>query len=134
MRKNILLCIIVILLFTSCDFDVQLKEKMLNMYSDDQSYVTLHGEVLESNDNTLVIECENLKSYITYEDEFCEYYVYSEEIINLVQGTPITFITVPFHFYNGHKLPIVELVVDEEELLEFAEGKERLISSLLEES
>ena len=47
--------------------------------------------------------------------------------MELQVGEEIQFTTVPFHFYNGHKLPIVELKIDENTLLSFEDGKENLI-------
>lgn len=40
----------------------------------------------------------------------------------------IQFTTVPFYFYSGHKLPMVEFKIDETTLLSFEEGKENLIN------
>ena len=100
---------------------------MIEKYSNNQNYVTLTGEIIEINENNAVIKCEELNDYISYEDELCDYYIYSEEFVELQIGEIIQFTTVPFHFYNGHKLPIVELRIDEDTLLSFVEGKENLI-------
>ena len=101
---------------------------MIEKYSDIQNYVTLTGEVIEINENNVIIKCEELNDYISYEDELCDYYIHSDQFIELQVGEEIQFTTVPFHFYNGHKLPIVELKIDENTLLSFEEGKENLIN------
>ena len=85
------------------------------------------GEVIEFNENNVIIKCEELNDYISYEDELCNYYIYSDQFVELQVGEEIQFTTVAFHFYNGHKLPIVELKIDENTLLSFEEGKENLI-------
>ena len=100
---------------------------MIEKYSEDQNYVTLIGEVIEINENNVVIKCEELNDYISYEDELCDYYIYADEFVQLQAGDEIEFTTVPFHFYNGHKLPIVELKIYEDTLLLLEEGKENLI-------
>ena len=97
------------------------------MYSDDQSYVTLQGEIVEYNNNFVTIKCEELNVYLDYEDEVCNYHIHSDLVLDLSVGETVTFITVPFHFYNGHNLPIVEIVVNDEVLLSFNDGKVNLI-------
>lgn len=42
-------------------------------------------------------------------------------------GEQIEFTIVTFHFYNWHKLPMVELKIDKKTLLSFEEDKENLI-------
>ncbi len=100
---------------------------MIEKYSDNRNYVTLTGEVIEFNENNVIIKCEELNDYLSYEDELCDYYIYSDQFVELQVGEEIQFTTVPFHFYNGHKLPIVELKIDENTLLSFEEGKENLL-------
>ena len=105
----------------------KLAKKMIEKYSNNQNYVALSGLIVEFNENNVIINCEELKTYITYEDEICDYYIYSERIIDLNVGDTIDFMTVPFHFYNGHKLPIVELKIRGKTLLAFDDGKNNLI-------
>lgn len=100
---------------------------MLDTYSDNQNYVALYGEIIEYSDNTVVLNCEELREYMNYEDEVCSYYIHSSTALDLEVGDIIRFTTVPFHFYNGHKLPIVEVVMNGEVLLNFNEGKENLM-------
>lgn len=119
--------LICVLVFTSCDINGPLRSEMLDYYSESKNYVSLEGEVIEINEYYVVIRCEELKNYINYEDELCEYYIYSEDIIELSVGDQIEFVTAPFHFYNGHRLPIVELKKDGNICLSFEEGKENLI-------
>lgn len=129
MKKVIIIIFLLFLILISgCYLSNQrLVKKMIDKYSDDQNYISLHGEIVGIDGNVLIIECEELKTYISYEDEISEYYVHSKNNIDLDIGDNITFTTVPFHFYNGHRLPIVELVVDNEVLLDFKDGKENLI-------
>lgn len=128
MKKYAILISLLVVFLTGCNLSNQkLIEKMIEKYSEDQNYVTLTGEVIEINENNVVIKCEELNDYISYEDELCDYYIYSDEFVELEVGDEIKFTTVPFHFYNGHELPIVELRIDENTLLSFEEGKENLI-------
>ena len=130
MKKSTILVVAVILLsvmmFSGCSDLIQ-KNKLLEKYSDDQNYVALSGKIVEVDGLVVVIQCEELSEYLSYEDDLCEYYIYSKQILDLKVGDEIQFITVPFHFYNGHKLPIVELKTSESTLLEFADGKANLI-------
>lgn len=129
MKKFTILVIFLLVTFLiGCTISNQkLAKKMIEKYSDNQNYVTLTGEVIEFNENNVIIKCEELNDYISYEDELCDYYIYSDQFVELQVGEEIQFTTVPFHFYNGHKLPIVELKIDENTLLSFEEGKENLL-------
>ena len=130
MKKSTILVVAVMLLFvmifSGCS-DLILKNKLLQKYSDDQNYVALSGKIVEVDGLVVVIQCEELREYLSYEDDLCEYYIHSKQILDLKVGDEIQFITVPFHFYNGHQLPIVELKTSESTLLEFADGKANLI-------
>lgn len=129
MKKYAIWIITLLVIFLSgCHLSNQiLAKEMIEKYSEDQNYVTLMGEVIECNDNNAVIRCEELHDYIGYEDELCDYHIYSDKFIELSVGEQIEFTTVPWHFYDGHKLPIVELKIDENTLLSFEEGKQNLI-------
>ena len=128
MKKFAILISLLVVFLTGCNLSNQkLAKKMIEKYSEDQNYVTLTGEVIEFNENNVIIKCEELNDYISYEDELCNYYIYSDQFVELQVGEEIQFTTVTFHFYNGHKLPIVELKIDENTLLSFEEGKENLI-------
>ena len=129
MKKFAIIFTLLILFLSGCNISNQnLAKKMIEKYSDIQNYVTLTGEVIGINENNVIIKCEELNDYISYEDELCDYYIHSDQFIELQVGEEIQFTTVPFHFYNGHKLPIVELKIDENTLLSFEEGKENLIN------
>ena len=128
MKKITIIFILLIVFLSGCNISNQnLAKNMIEKYSDNQNYVTLTGEVIEINENNVIIKCEELNDYISYEDELCDYYIYSDQFVELQVGEEIQFTTVPFHFYNGHKLPIVELRIDENLLLSFEDGKENLI-------
>ena len=132
MKKRIFTFLVLFLLLfslTGCNlFDKKLAERMIEKYSEDQNYVVFIGEVVEYDGNDVIIKCEELKNYLSYEDELCDYYIYSTHSIELSVGEQIEFTTVPFHFYNGHKLPIVEIKKDGEIILSFNEGKDILIN------
>ena len=128
MKKFAILFVLIIVFLTGCNSsDQKLAKKMIEKYSEDQNYITLFGEIMELEGNNAIIKCEELTGYISYQNEICYYYIYSDEIVELSIGNQIEFATVPFHFYNGHKLPIVELIKDGDVLLSFEEGKENLI-------
>lgn len=128
MKKFAILITLLVVFLSGCNISNQkLAKKMIEKYSNNQNYVTLTGELIEINENNVIIKCEELNDYITYEDELCDLYIYSDQFVELQVGEEVQFTTVPFHFYNGHKLPIVELKIDENTLLPFEEGKENLI-------
>ena len=125
----IMITLLLVILMSGCySSNQKLAQKMIEMYSEDQNYVTLSGEIIEVDEGNVIIKCEDLNEYISYEDELCDYYIYSDQIIELSAGDRIDYATVPFHFYNGHKLPIVELKINGNVLLTFEEGRENLIS------
>ena len=129
MRKFAMIIILFsITAMAGCSLSNQrMAKKMIEKYSIEQNYVALSGEIIEFNQNNVVIKCEEIKNYISYEDDVCEYYVYSDEILDLKIGDQIDFVTAPFHFYNGHKLPIIEVKKDGCTLLPFEDGKNNLI-------
>ncbi len=120
--------LLVILLSACSTADQILAKQMTEKYSDNQNYVTFTGEVIEYEDSFVVIKCEELKNHLHYEDEFCDYLIFSDQTIELSVGDQIEFVTVPFHFYNGHLLPIVEIKKNEITLLSFEDGKDNLIN------
>lgn len=132
MRKFTILLIFLSTIFLfSCHVPNQkLKNRMIEKYSDDESYVSLSGIINKIEGNNVTIKCEMLSEYITYEDYSCDYYIYSNQIINIMEGASVEFITCPYHFYNGHLLPIVELKINGVILLNFDEGKNNLINSI----
>lgn len=130
MKKVVVLLVIVLLsVLSGCTLETpQLERFMLEKYEDDQSYVALSGEIVEYDDDKVIIRCEKLKEYINYVADTCDYYIYSTQPIELTNGDTIDFITVPFHFYNGQHLPIVQVTINGTELLSFDEGKINLIN------
>lgn len=132
MKKHIIITsitLLLVLLLSACSMSDQiLAKQMTEKYSDDQNYVTFTGEVIEYEDCYVVIKCEELKNYLHYEDDFCDYLIFWDQIIELSVGDQIEFVTVPFHFYNGHLLPIVEIKKNEITLLSFEDGKDNLIN------
>lgn len=106
---------------------------MLEKYENLENYITLNGIVEEIEiDNSkflqkITIECNELKNYISTEDNYCEYLIYSNFDIILNIGDNISFITVPYRFYRSQLLPIVSIVKDSTTILNFNDGKECLI-------
>ena len=131
MKKIALIVISVLILLSTGCYSVKIQnKKMLEKYSDDKNYVALSGEIVECNDNLVIIKCEELKKHLSYADDICEYEIYADQKLELAEGDKIDFITVPFHFYNGHCLPIVEVKKDDNILLHFNDGKKNLIDSI----
>ena len=127
-KLAILITLLLVASLSGCYSSNQiLADRMVEKYSEAQSYVALSGEIIEVNENNVTIKCEELNKYISYENDLCEYLIYSDVILVLSVGDKVDFATVPFHFYNGHKLPIVELKIDGDTLLSFEEGKENLL-------
>lgn len=126
----LMVCLLVVLL-AGCHFyemhDKLLAKKMTEKYSDDQNYVTLVGEVIECNNNHVTIKSNGVKPNLSYVGGSIEYFIYADSFIELKAGDQIEFTTVPYHFYNGHELPIVELKSNGNTLLSFEKGKENLL-------
>ena len=101
--------------------------KMNEKYTNNDNYVELYGTVISCFDNEIVIKCNELKNYISYEDNVSSYHIYANSYLDINPGDEIYFVTVPFHFYNGHKLPIVEIRNENQILLSFEEGKSNLL-------
>ena len=129
MKKIALILILLLLTLRSGCFssDPKLAKSMTEKYSNNGSYVSLSGEIIKCHEKSIVIKCEELKDYIGYEDDTCEYFICSDQVLVLTEGEKIDFVTVPYHFYNGHELPIVELRTNTSTLLKFEDGREYLI-------
>lgn len=128
MKKFAALIMLFAMLLSGCTLsDRILAKKMIEKYSVDQNYVVLSGEITELDGNIVIIKCEELSKYLPYQGDLCDYYIYSDPMMELSVGDEIEFVTVPFHFYNGHHLPIVEVRKDDNILLAFEEGKANLI-------
>ena len=73
MKKFTFLISLLVVFLTGCSLlNQRLVIKMIEKYSDDQNYVTLTGEVIEFDRNFVVIKCEELNDFISYEDELCD--------------------------------------------------------------
>ena len=75
--KRMVLFILIFVLFGISGCQPPNKREMLEVYSNNENYVTLEGEIIEINntDNNIfvLIKCEELKQYIPKEKEICEY-------------------------------------------------------------
>ena len=135
MRKLLYLVIILTFIFMSgCQTALERdKREMLEIYGNDDNYITLIGEVTEidseSNYNIMLsIKCENLKQYDVNADDECKYSVFSSSNVNIGVGDTIVYKTVPNRFDYMEFLPIVAIDKNDETILGFEEGKKNLIS------
>lgn len=135
MRK--LLCLVIILTFvfmSSCQTALERdKREMLEIYGNDDNYITLIGEVTEIDSESsynimLTIKCEDLKQYNVNADDECKYSVFSFSNIDIGVGDTIVYKTVPNRFDYMEFLPIVAIDKNDTTILGFEEGKENLIS------
>lgn len=123
----VLFCLSFIFFLNRVLSDELLSKRLIKIYSEDQNYVTLVGEIIIIEENKVEIKCEGLKEYIPYQSEYCSYHIYSNTALNLAIGDIVNFTTVPHHYYDGHDLPIVELCKQNIILLQFDEGKKNLL-------
>lgn len=129
--KRIILFILIFILFgiTGCQYPG--KQKMLEIYSNNENYITLQGEIIEINNENnnifVTIKCEELKKYIPKEKDVSEYWVFSNYDIDIQVGDNVMFITSNVRFKYTDWLPIVSITMDNITLLEFNEGKKNLI-------
>lgn len=130
--KRILLFILIFLLFCITGCQPPGKQKMLEVYSNNENYITLQGEIIEinnKNNNTLVtIKCEEFKKYIPNEKDVTEYLIFSNYDIDIQVGDNVMFITSNIRFEYIEWLPIVSITRDNITLLEYNEGKKNLIN------
>ena len=133
-----LLCLVIILTFvfmSGCQYAVERdKRAMLEIYGNDDNYITLIGEVTEIDSESgyyvmLSIKCEELKQYDFNADEW-KYLVFSSSNnLNIDVGDTIVYKTVLNRFnYMDEFLPIVAIDKNDETILGFEEGKENLIN------
>ena len=128
-----LICILILLslfLLTACAYtDERLAKNMVWKFANDDNYMEFTGTVVETRDTSLVVlKSNDLSEYFgqSLDDEYwC--LIFSKDDILPEIGSEIQFVTVPYHFYNGYYLPIVELTIDGETLFPFEEGKDLLI-------
>ena len=129
--KRILLFILIFILFGFTGCKPPGKQKMLEVYSNNENYITLQGEIIEinnTNNNVFVtIKCEELKKYIPNEKDVSEYLIFSNYDIDIQDGDNVRFITSNIRFKYTRWLPIVSIIRDDIILLEFNEGKKNLI-------
>ena len=132
-----LLCLVIILTFVfmlGCQTALERdKRAMLEIYGNDDNYITLIGEVTEIDSESsynvmLSIKCEELKQYNINADDECKYSVFSSSNVNIGVGDTIVYKTIPNRFDYMEFLPIVAIDKNDETILDFEEGKENLIS------
>ena len=76
MKRLVIIGLLLIAILSGCHSSNQIMTaKMLDKYADDANYVTLQGRIVAVNENDLVIECDGLKAYLSYEDKLCDYHV-----------------------------------------------------------
>lgn len=130
--KRIILVILIFVLFGIAGCQPPGKQKMIEIYSNDENYITLKGDIIEidntNNDVLVLIKCEELKQYILNEKDFCKYIILSNHNIDIRVGDEVTFITSSVRFKYIEWLPIVSITKNNINLLEFNEGKNNLIN------
>lgn len=130
--KRIMLIILIFVLFGITGCQPPGKQKMLEVYSNNENYITLQGEIIEiintNNDILLLIKCEELKQYIPNEIDVCEYRIFSNHTIDIHVGDNVMFITSNVRFKYIEWMPIVSITKNNINLLEFGEGKKNLLN------
>lgn len=130
-KLTIIVTFILVVLISGCKSQDQiLSERMIEKYSNDANYVRFMGEVVSFDEDagTVIINSKELIEKQVSANGIYKFCIYGEnDNFTLNVDDEIEFLTVPFHFYNGHVLPIVEVVLNGNVLLEFEEGKEALI-------
>ena len=109
------------------------KNEMLEVYSNDENYITLTGEVVEvyslEKQSRIVVKSDDRKDYFPSEDSECEYVIFADDPLEVAVGDVITYTTVKVRFkYSRDWLPIVELSKDGEILLKSQDGKENFLA------
>ena len=130
--KRIMLFVLIFVLFGITGCQSPNKHKMIEVYSNNENYITLQGEIIEINNinnNILVtIKCEELKNYIPNEKDVSEYLIFSNYDIDIQVGDNVLFITSNIRFKYIDWLPIVSITRGNITLLEYNEGKKNLIN------
>ena len=128
--KRIILFVLIFVLFGITGCQSPNKHKMIEVYSNNENYITLQGEIIEINNinnNILVtIKCEELKNYIPNEKDVSEYLIFSNYDIDIQVGDNVLFITSNIRFKYIDWLPIVSITRGNITLLEYNEGKKNL--------
>lgn len=130
-----LVFIITILMLVSCD-----SKEMRNYYSDKDNYVVATGVVkhIKYYNGALYLGFSNLEPYMSDNS----FKIVGENLVTvrnngidnkLKMGDHIEFVTAPKYFGDGYVMPIVEITVNGEKLLEFEEGFVNLNKWLEEE-
>ena len=137
MKKLLCIVLVLVLVFmSSCQTAVERqKRQMLEIFCNDDNYITLTGEVteidIEDSDvmymMSVSIKCEDLKQYVVNADDY-DYWVFCSSDINICIGDTIVYKTVPNCLDHMCCLPIVEICKNDETILGFEEGKENLIN------
>lgn len=149
MRRLLYLLVLAAFIFTTgCQTVIDReKEARLEIYCNDENYVTLTGEVVKiDNDEivddgiTLFIKCESLKQYVATVDDICQYWVFCSSKLNIAVGDTIEYTMVSTQYvstkYDGDDFhptpddwfPIVAIDKNGENILSLEEGKENLIA------
>ena len=132
MKKIFLLILIALSAFaSSCGL---LETKMCEYYSDDNNYQQVSGVITEIvNDHIIVVEILSDSEDFTKYGNKVQFEICSNESADwqVMVGDNIEFISASKYFYNGHKLPIVQIVLDDIEYLDFLDGKEFLLTKIV---
>jgi hypothetical protein len=130
-----LFLILIILTLVSCD-----AKQMREYYSDKDNYVVATGTVkhIKYHNGALYLGFSNLEPHMSDNS----FKIVGENLVTvqnngidnkLKMGDHIEFVTAPEYFGDGYVMPIVEITVNGEKLLDFEEGFVNLNKWLEEE-
>ena len=133
-----LICAILLLLTVACSGDSAKLKKMQKYYNNSDNYIVMQGQIItlryyrESDSIVLHIDIDEpnpnfVKDYET------DYYVF--EIKNwtnmrfdINEGDVIGFASAPHYFFDGQKLPIMQIYKDGNEILTFEKGRDNYLT------
>ena len=133
MKKLLSFLFLMILCLAGCHSPLQKqKNEMLEVYGNDENYITLTGEVIEVESldarDKIVVKSDDIKEHFPAEDSECEYLIFADTPLDIAVGEVITYTTVKVRFDGKDWLPIVGLSKNDEMLLESEDGKENLLA------
>lgn len=139
MKKTLILVIVLcVFFFSSCDVNAPLRTKMLDYYSDTEVYSVLYGKIVsvlvDEEARQMIVEIDILTQGHSFplnpQTGLCQFAIvnFTEEDATICVGDDIEFTSAPMYFYNGHYLPLLSLKKGDTEIMTLEEGKERYMS------
>lgn len=118
---------------------IKTKEEYLEIYNNEENFITLTGEITQfeykyfenanySHHSTILhIRCDEIKKYLSIDNDIQEFWVFSNSYLDLSVGDIITFTMCKKGLKGNAWLPIVGIIKEDNSLLNCEEGKENLI-------